>query len=284
MEDKILRTAHSKIFPTLLKSEHKVSPYYEGALFYASMLPFCQIRYVLSQIVKPEQTSAFFREFYGSVGKGIHSTFQKHLGLNNMLWGDWQCIRCKRIQHGMLQPYCCNIACNYVETKLQHSSGIVGKIDGLIPWSVFSGEPESDEFVLFELKTKTSKKLEEIVEVETAHEIQCSVYVHILRERGFKIKAALVVYVSQENPRVTPKPFVMTKFFDYLSSTISEITDAKSKLVKCEWDKLDDCKICGSMEDAKYCVFKTVCMNPRPLSVCIREFINPTGPVEAEIM
>jgi len=250
---------------------------------YASNLPFCLVRFVQDNLLRPQQYSTFMSDYYQEQGKAVHKAVQKNMALAGLLYGDWKCWRCRKEWRGKtsseISLRCCGQDIAYQELKLIRPvvphrlatrvipAGVLTmKCDGLL---TTGGE---NEFVVLEIKLIGDDEITTITEPHWSHGMQASMYAASFQKLGFRIPFVWILYISR-NKHTRTKSFFLTRFFDYTDSILQEYGEALDRMAGCNWKGVDAHKVCASRADSPYCQYLSTCFGKHSVEDCFsRQF------------
>lgn len=168
-----------------------------------SGLPYCGLKDAyLKMIGHVEEDRDAGMSYYCGVGTAAHEVFQRWLGLNGRVYGDWKC-RSKKCGHAVRfseQHLCpkCGSEMQYEEFTVKAFKYLSGHTDGLF-------RSKDGRFWLIDYKTCSVR----IIETQHKHKMlpyrknvhQISAYVPLL-ERKLKIEIAgwMLIYIARDNP------------------------------------------------------------------------------------
>jgi len=228
------------------------------ASFRASDFPYCGKEHFLIKKYGDTITDSwnFYSEFYTTQGVAIHKVVQNYLGLAGLLYGHWECEKCKYTVHFGVGPQMCpscDVPMHYKELEISRDLfGMSGFVDGVIPISKS----------VLEIKTKSASlldKMKEAVFIEWA--CQASSYVSALNEQyGMDLNKVTMLYISRDNPR-------KYKVFEYdaITNMLEEQIKAKKEGDLLIAEGVCPEGICGSMVEGKeeyHCKLAPICFSP----------------------
>jgi hypothetical protein len=133
------------------------------------------------------------------VGSLVHRHVQKRMGPGGKLWGNWECLRCKKKVEQQVGPHtCCGDLMEYEEIRIKSAiHDFAGTVDALLYY------PELSGFVLCDFKTKEKKKFSKI-EVDKSYRSQVFAYKYVLVRPpySFPIVGQCIVYIARDDVNV----------------------------------------------------------------------------------
>lgn len=229
--------------------------------FRPSRMPYCALQHLWFTVgdragTKLRKRDSFMSDYYTSFGTAIHTATQRWLGRLQILYGYWRCDAavetaasagwkpprrtCDDLTvHGpslMPPDGCptCHGPLRYEEIRLRHKkSGLSGQPDGLL--KIPQLNLEEDEFVLLEIKTTDSKKMQQLMApggLYRHYRMQNSIYAHLLQQRGYRIRASLFLFVPRDNFKKVSAKFY-TDIVKFSQQTFEEIVDEYLRTQSC---------------------------------------------------
>jgi hypothetical protein len=240
-----------------------------------SALPICPWKVMLAELLGddgPSEVMSFAREFYFEVGNTVHRVVQKWLGRSGILFGPYECRRCRNIEVTLGEPKKCPTGCErpdwlYREINLKEAdpSGIFASAhaDGLIHFSW----QEDGHYYLADFKTCSLNSLPspEYGLVRDYHQkylMQTGVYVHLLnRSEDMHVDGTALIFIPRDDPKK------MTAIVSDQSDTNGEIYHGvvaevrAAKAAAKTGDASNVRRMCASKDDDKECLFHKVCFD-----------------------
>lgn len=294
-EKKIARRIATKLLDARMHEDWKFP-------FRASAMPFCQLKFAWYSMDKalgelPGASRKFFGDFYMDIGTAVHSSSQRWLARNGILFGHWMCENpfCdhsfKFDKHGDPVPVvtdklgpqdCPHCGKEAVYCEFSFHDAPTGHCDGLIKFGNLT--PGEMDFVLLEVKTIGVRKLHTEVKVDgppMQYKIQVSLYTHKLIKRGYNIKGVLFIFIPREDPakiwpfwyRVGPKKAALIH-----DSIVSDYRAAKACAAAKDFSDLTGS--CQTDADALNCPYRVNCFSPKAIDFFVeklRRFVKIKG-------
>jgi len=192
-----------------------------------SNLPICKSDHALSlwtENAPPIERLSLINVVSFAVGEAVHRAWQTWLGDEGLIYGNWACPRCGRIDIGY-QRQCptCYAHRNYHEIAYSEPFGM--KVDAPIK-SFYSDRVDQ----VWEFKTAGQDKWQEKTRADESHILQVQCYGEKLRNDGWPIKTVAVVYLNRNSPW-QPKAFAYkpVKVLDKITASFEESRDAAQK-------------------------------------------------------
>jgi CRISPR/Cas system-associated exonuclease Cas4 (RecB family) len=211
--------------------------------FRASGLPFCPRAFWLDKKLQPASRRSFADEVRLWRGHGIHDCLQYWMGQAGILFGDWECSRCRNtmgpsyVVHDVVGPpgQCPRhgVTLKYREYALDFE-GMTGHPDGLIPDTADTEEA----FSLLEFKTLQHRGFKgssypdwmTIKRPYGPHIEQANSYACMVQElKGFKITKVLIWYLSIDKPTWQPKIFEFDPDWDRFQRHIDTLHEIENQ-------------------------------------------------------
>jgi hypothetical protein len=246
--------------------DHSVSIHDWKFSFRASMIPMCQwdllFSYMMAdQVAQYPKHFSFMKDYFVSVGTTVHTVVQRWMGRVGMLYGNWQCPKCKAIYEQLGVAYCkeCNesedgIECVYEEYDLSpgtpfcsvHPDGLI-KISGI------------DDYILTDIKTTSLAGLSKIMregltkDYQLNYLMQTAIYKYLLTRPpwNFDIAATVLLFVPRDNPsRWRALAFKQKNVEAIYNTVVAEFKEATAVLDSGEFEKIDG--VCRCVADANF--------------------------------
>lgn len=172
-----------------------------------SGFPYCGLKKLLdaSTHFEDTKTSTLASSYFTSVGTVTHSIFQKFLGRQGSIIGDWRCPKCKDVKKFSTFSMCeeCKIPRVYDELELVYKNTVVGHTDCLLKLKV---KEKKSRFYVADYKTsawyktKDKKKASKIFPLRSNVQ-QIKMYVVLLEEcYNIEIDGYVLAYLGRDLP------------------------------------------------------------------------------------
>jgi hypothetical protein len=215
------------------------------------------------------------KEFYTSTGHAIHQLVQKWLGVAKLMYGKWQCPKCKALYPegctekdniGTLGPVICKcsepvIYCDYVEFNphdIPKTANYDGHVDGIALIH--------NKYIVLEIKTTDTGKVSKRRQhgPDPKHELQAQSYRYVMPKfldipENMWHNFVLIWYFDRADPR-NHATLCMPYDYENFEEEIRKFITLKKHLAKKQYCLIDG--ICKSVNDNKYCPYHALCFSP----------------------
>jgi hypothetical protein len=225
-----------------------------------SGFPFCGLKKAYEKMVKeqdpkkklPEKADAG-REFYTSVGTAAHLVFQRWLGQNGKIWGNWKCYnkQCNHFIEFGVKQNCpkCKTEMEYEEFEVKAFRHLSGHIDGVY-------EDSRGQFWVIDYKTTSVKnirrhKREGGLFPYAKNKAQILTYCALI-EKKYKIVIAgwALLYVARDDP------FMVEVSTGTVTKTIKKAIIKKCELYDEQYEVIQDLQ---TKEDIEFLIDTKPC-------------------------
>lgn len=180
-----------------------------GRFYYMrpSGFPYCGLKKLLDAPTHFEdtKTASLASSYFTSVGTVTHSIFQKFLGRQGSIVGDWRCPLCKDVKKFSTFSMCkkCKVPRVYDELELFYKNIVVGHTDCLLK---LNHSKEGTRYYVADYKTsawyktRDKKKASKIFPLRSNVQ-QIKMYVVLLEECfGIEIDGYILAYLGRDLP------------------------------------------------------------------------------------
>lgn len=275
----------NRLFSEIRYGRKKAEHYLQQAIR-ASSFPICPRAYHIYKRTplekRPLDEDAFVRDSTAIMGTGLHLALQKWFGIQGYLYGNWVCVRCKKIKRhktGAQRCKKCGRPMIYHEyaVKKNKKTPFTGHIDGIL-------KMPSGEVFLIDFKGSSQQAIRQIKESgkpKETHYLQVNAYANALNtgtqdvgDLG-QISKIIIIYVDRGAPHRLWHPVQVAVSERVYRDTISRIRVAKRSLKNMEIPR----GLCVTPSDtyAKYCPWKTLCFSPA-LEGLLSDKVEPESP------
>jgi hypothetical protein len=250
----------------------------------ASSFPICPRAYVIYRRLpvrkRPAREESFISEAATLMGSALHLALQKWFGIQGSLYGNWVCVRCKKIRrHATGTQTCksCGREMTYHEYAIPRTKTIpfTGHIDGILKTHAAP--------VLIDFKGSSVPAIRELKQAnqpKESHYLQVNAYANVvnlhLERFGLdeKIQKIIIIYVDRGKPWQTWLPLQVPVSQRIYRETLGRVQLAQECLQTGKIPK----GLCAAPTDsyAKYCPWRTTCFSPAIEGLLHRE-LQPEG-------
>jgi len=174
-----------------------------------SGFPYCALVHAFKKMNKackegPQvEEGTAFKDFYTSFGTAAHLAFQRWLGSNGRIWGDWKCYN-KSCGHKVefspsIRCPKCGSEMEYEEFEVEAFNHLSGHIDGVY-------EAEDGSFWVIDYKTSSLRIVatqdKEPTLPYAKNKAQIMAYCALIEKKHkIKISGWALLYIARDNPR-----------------------------------------------------------------------------------